>query len=201
MNIIDFYANLLRQNRSWLVLALKIFTAGAVIGAVTFVLNPGILETILNAFAEKFGENPPLDANLAKAIFTQNLSASLIALLGGVVFGLTSFAALLLNGFLMGFIVLSLFFMPGSNYGQSATLILGGLVPHGIFELPAFFMGSAFGMKLGLLWISQDAKGNRWASWKQSLKQALQILPVIILLLVIAAFVEVFVSGMIVDNL
>lgn len=200
MNPINFYRELLRQNRSWLVRAMKIFILGAVLGAAAFVLQPDLLQSILNVFAEKFGPDPALDANLAQAIFVQNLTASLIALLGGVILGISSFAALVLNGFLIGFIICSLLFLAGPSYGESALLVLGGLVPHAIFELPAFFIASAFGMRLGVLWISKDAKGNRWASWKQSMKEAVYIFPLIVLLLLIAAVIEVFISGRIVDN-
>src|SRR5205807_4172647 len=74
--------------------------------------------------------------------------ACLIALVGGIFFGVSSFLILFFNGFIIGFVVLSLLFIPG-NPLRNVLYIIAGLVPHGIFELPAFFISRSEERRVG----------------------------------------------------
>ena len=74
--------------------------------------------------------------------------------------------------------------------GLDTGQVLLGLLPHGIFELPAVWLGAAWAMKLSLGWLSPAASGRRWEVWQQNAKEALVVLAVIMVLLAVAAFVE-----------
>lgn len=198
--LIDFYKNLFIENRQWLKATVKWFLATAVLGAITFFIRPELLKIIVDGFVQKFGTNPELNFHLVLQIFQQNIIASAVALFGGFIFGLGSIVIVGINGFILGFVGVSLFFVNPDNIGVSISLALGGLVPHGIFELPAFLLAASLGFRLGLEWISRQAEGNRWQILKQNFKQSLLALPVIVLMLFIAALIEVFVSGKLVDK-
>ncbi len=197
---IGFYRNLFEENRHWIKLVTNWFLLAAFVGGIVFFIKPEILQTILGSFAERFGDDPALDFNLVIQIFIQNLTASAIALFGGLILGLGPFFVVVVNGFLLGFVIMSIFAL-GANLLSSLIIILGGLTLHGIFEIPAFLFSAVLGLRLGIEWMTKSAEGNRAQVFKQNLIRTLKYIPFIALALIIAAIIEVFVSGKIVDNL
>ena len=198
-DLINYYKQSFLENRAWLKKIMLWFILGIVIGAITFVFYPELLEQIIDSFEERFGEDPALDFRLAWQIFLQNSFASLIAIFGGIIFGIIPTFVVFINGFLIGFIVITFLFIE-QGLLVSVGLLLGGLVLHGILELPAFLLASAVGLRLGTQWLGHEAKGNRLSVLKKDFVKSFVYLPGIILLLAIAALIEVFVSGKIVDK-
>lgn len=133
-------------------------------------------ELVVAAFAElvsKLGELSTLELMLA--IFLRNAAAVGITILLGAFFGIFPLIAAYVNGMLVGYVI---FLSPGDIWK---------LVPHGIFELPAVFIGWGLGLWCGL-WIFQ---APRWQTLKfrfrrSSLIYALFLLP----LLAVAAVIE-----------
>ncbi len=197
---IQTYKDLFQQNRNWFVMVWNWFILAAFVGGAVAVVRPELIQTIASSFAERFGQSPALDINLSMQIFLQNITASLVALFGGLVLGLGSVLVVIVNGFLIGFVITSLFFS-GVNIIGWLAVILGGLLPHGIFEIPAFLIAAALGLRLGIQWMKAESKGQRGEVFKKSLIQALIGLPAIALALIIAALIEVFISGNIVNSL
>src|SRR5262249_47744602 len=77
------------------------------------------------------------------------------------------------NGLLLGVIVgLGERISPLASTPQ--TFLLATL-PHGVIELPAVCIASAWGMKLGLAWLAPRAAGRRWQVLGQSALEAAQI--------------------------
>jgi stage II sporulation protein M len=187
------------QQRSRINLVLGLFAAGMTIGALASFVYPEGFEKIVGAFADKFGADPALDQNLALAIFLQNLQASVIAWIGGLAVGLIPAFIVLANGVILGYVIT--FVALNVNKLSSAALYLaGGLLPHAIFELPAFLMAAVLGLMLGLNWLSPAAKGRRWAVLKENALVTAKYFSFVVLGLAIAALVEVFISGKIVNN-
>ena len=117
----------------------------------------------------------------------RNASASLMILfLGATV--LLAFASLALNGFLVGLV-----FMFALDKGLNLYQLVLGIIPHGMFELPALFISSAIGVRIGLQFLQQ--KGRRLRSAAQAIREAsIVYLSVVIPLLMIAAVMEIMVS-------
>lgn len=90
------------------------------------------------------------------------------------------------NGYMLGSVVSFV------GYGSIA------LVPHGIFELPAIIYSSYLGVKIGFLTVislALRALGKRAAlSSLHVYRESLNRLSLVLLFLVVAAFIEVFVS-------
>ncbi|MEM4692697.1 MAG: stage II sporulation protein M, partial [Sulfolobales archaeon] len=72
------------------------------------------------------------------------------------------------------------------------------LVPHGIFELPAIIYSSYLGVKIGFLTLSSltlRVLGKRVTPFPlNQYRESLSRLSLVLLFLVIAAFIEVFIS-------
>lgn len=175
---------------------LILFAVSIVIGIVTFGFYPELLIKILNVFKDKFGADPSLNFALVLNIFKQNLIASLIGLFGGVLLGLGSIIFILFNGFIIGYIVTAML-VAGSQEGiiTSIKYLILGLAPHGIVEIPAFLLASAIGLRLGLFYLKKQNKGIRLQIFLKDLKLSIVAIPIIVILLFIAALLEVYATG------
>lgn len=129
--------NLLRHARwrRWfgrhLLLALASFGIGGIGGAILGVVVP--VDTGGSLPAEQL-----LPASFTVgAIAANNLVVMVVTALGVVTFGLTTLLVLVVNGFLAGFIMT----LAIKAVGPLVALAL--IIPHGILELPAFFLLSA----------------------------------------------------------
>lgn len=197
--VFDLYTRLLGAHKSQIMLMLKIFILSAIIGALTYNYQPQILESILKFFQDKFGGLED-GHQLASAIFTQNIQSALIALVGGLVLGIIPVLFMAVNGFLVGFVIFALFVASDATIISKIIYTIAGLAPHGIFEIPAVLLAAGFGWSLGTRYLARPKAGmTRWQEFKQGIKESLLIIPLIVLLLVIAAVVEVYITGYLVE--
>lgn len=199
MDIKTLIRNFYQDNKPWFRFVLQWFMLAAIVGGATFLFKPSLITQIANIFKDKFGEFPAENFALARQIFYQNTIACMLALIGGIFFGITSYIIILFNGFIIGFVVTALLFAPG-NLGRNILYILAGLAPHGIFELPAFWIASGLGIRLGTEYLGRSKKGSRGATFKMNLFRVAKAAPVVISLLAIAAIFEVFISGKLTRN-
>ena len=69
-----------------------------------------------------------------------------------------------------------------------------GILPHGIFEIPAFIISAAFGLKLGYHLIFPLTGKKRGESLVTIWREYWSVFPLIMNLLILAAIVEVLVT-------
>ncbi|OGX68119.1 MAG: hypothetical protein A2189_07935 [Paenibacillus sp. RIFOXYA1_FULL_44_5] len=81
-------------------------------------------------------------------IFINNTLLAILTLFSGVVL-IFPIAWLLINGMIIGYLFSSL--PAATNVG---LLIAKGLLPHGLFELPAIWIASAYGIRFGVVMLS-----------------------------------------------
>ncbi|MDP3993620.1 MAG: stage II sporulation protein M [bacterium] len=163
------------------------------IGTGTYLVRPDLLESVSQfldrVFRDIWGDKAPaLDFSAVLLIFSNNLEAALLALFLGIIIGIVPLMVAALNFFILGFLF-AIFALPYSPSG--ALIFAAAVVPHGIIEIPALLVASAFGLRLGL----------DWKNWKVTLGQNIQIAPLLAALLFLAAVIEVFVSGKLVEQL
>jgi stage II sporulation protein M len=187
----------IRDNRSWLVLATAIF----MICAVAFYLGTAysepvddqVMDSQLGMLQELFAfliEAKPLVSALL--VFMNNFLSMAQMLLLGVLAGISPLFTLGINGALVG-VLLSLAVQEGASL---LPLIMLGIMPHGIFELFAFFLCGAIGLKFGYHCVASPLPGiNRIESFRYIWKEAISVLPLVITLLIISAFVEMFITS------
>ncbi|MBO8182467.1 MAG: stage II sporulation protein M [Archaeoglobus sp.] len=172
---------------------LFVFFIASAIGYLYASSNPHMGESFVEQLFEGFkfiDFSNPLE--VFGVIFLNNTIKSLISLLTGFFFGIFPFFFIFINGYLIGMVV----FVKGTEMGFQ-TIVLA-LFPHGILEIPAVILASAYGMRLGTLFYRKVFKGEQ-IDVGDALKFFLRkFLKIIVPILFAAAFVETFVTPTIV---
>jgi stage II sporulation protein M len=192
------YRRILWEGRRWLLSAVLLFLVGVVAGLVTSLAFPDEALRILQPAMERLREVGQRVASEASPfertsiIFRNNGLALLWMMLLGLFavpfFGLVPAAGVFGNGAMIGIVVgLGSRFSP---VAASPGAILLATLPHGIIEIPALLIGTAWGMKLGLAWLLPGAAGHRLRTLGRSALEAGQIFVLVSVLLIIAAAIE-----------
>jgi stage II sporulation protein M len=113
-------------------------------------------------------------------IFLNNIQSSFFGMILGIFFGVFPIIALLINGYVLGFVA-------AMSVQTNGLWVLWRILPHGIFELPAVFISLGLGLRIGLhLFIIKKKY-----SFQELIVNSLRIfLLVIFPLLVVAALIE-----------
>lgn len=165
----------------------------ALCGFVSFWLFPDMSEQLLATLTqaiESVGVAQAEGMDAAALLFANNLSAAFSALLWGLVpFAYLAAFPLGFNFFILGTM--------GAYYVQSGIgfgVFLAGILPHGIFELPALVLFCAAGLHLCAR-MTARLRGNTDVRIIQTLAEsAVLLLYVILPLLAAAALIETFVT-------
>lgn len=125
-------------------------------------------------------------------IFSNNLRATLLILLGGSIsFSVLGMIAYLINVGLVG-VVLGVFKMIGYS---PVLLFAAGLLPHGIFEIPALMLASAVVLRMGAILVTpQIGKSMGQVIFEQFADWLKVFIGVVVPLLAIAAIIEAYIT-------
>jgi len=186
---------ILNENLNWSIIAAIFFGVG-IITAILFVGNDQLFlgeltesqYQALQEMAEIVFAGSPLRGILF--LLVNNLLASLMVMLLGVIMGVPTLLGLFSNGALLGSVVAVL----ASEGIPVFPFILLGIVPHGIFELPAFILSAAFGLKVGFHLVFPLPGKKRGESLVTIWREYWSVFPLILKLLVLAAILEVLVT-------
>ncbi len=175
--------------KKWIIIATSLFGVGFVFGLATPASNVGLLSEDIAALAEL----ADLLATLPQftvfiIIFLKNASALLLSFILSPIFWLVPVLALTVNGWLLAFVAAAVV------QEKSLGFVLAGLLPHGIFELPALILGQAAALSFGTVVILALFKKERRELLLPNLKQNLRYLSVAIALLLPAAIIETYVT-------
>jgi len=147
-----------------LVITLLLFFSTMCVGWIGSAQNPAVGEELMKLFekevAGQFTSGNSEDMCLK--LFFNNLGACILLFLGGASFGILTIFIMSLNGIVIGAI------MELVSKEHSALFVAASLIPHGIFEIPAFIISGALGILLAQSLIAEwysdgdsgaDAKG------------------------------------------
>ncbi len=185
----------LAENKGYMLSAAALFIAAIALGTINADgLQRLLLSQIegLQGVVQNLQQSDNVTLSFFTFIFLNNAIKSVLVILLGAFFGLIPLIFLLINGMVLGFVV-----MVSHERGENiAELIFKGLLPHGILELPAIVIACAYGMKFGGLVIGSlfslgAGKRERLAArWEQGMKQMLGAAFWIVILLFVAAAIE-----------
>lgn len=186
----------IKNNRSWFLIAAAVFLLCLIIfsGRTVFSepadqeITDLVLEEMIPLFATIIADNPLLGAAL---IFMNNMITMAQMLLLGAAAGISPLITLGINGALVG-----LTLSTAAREGADMLFMLGlGILPHGIFELPAFFICAGLGLKFGYHCIASPLPGKtRFQSYRFIWKEAISVLPPVVIMLITAALIEIYVT-------
>jgi len=179
--IIKYYKESLEyicESMNYIYFITFIFIAFGVLG---FIFPIFFVDAIKNMIGQLMEQTRGLDTlSLVGFILLNNLKTSFLGLALGILFGIIPVVLAIVNGYVLGFVSNSAVFEGGFSS-------LFKLLPHGIFEIPAIIIGLGLGTKLGIFFFSKNSDKEFMRRVWLSLKVFLLI---IIPLLVIAAFIE-----------
>jgi len=173
----------------WLIIAVCLFGAGMCmgIGLAFGVSLPAAISDLfqqnLDAMKELSAAVVPFKVSTAVFIFFKNILALLLSFVFSPFFCLLPVLALMLNGGLLSFVSVLVI------QEKSLGFLLVGLLPHGIFELPALIIGEAaalsFGAMVIMLLVRKESRSTLISIAKQS---SWHVLLTLVLLLITGIF-------------
>ena len=172
----------------WIFIAVFLFGTGVAFGLATPASN-SLPSEYISVFEEQFASILALPKPLiALFIFLKNTLALLISFVLSPIFCLVPILALITNGWMIAFVSTLVI------KEESLGFLLAGLLPHGIFELPALILGQAAALSFGTMAILALFKKERRNLLLPSLKQNLRYLIVALALLLPAAIIETYIT-------
>ena len=174
--------------RRWIFVATIIFSIGLVFGSATStsVIDP-LFEDVA-ALQEPNNTLVPSKFFTVILILARNASVLLLSFALSPIFCLMPILALTFNGWFLAFISVLVI------QEESLGFVLVGLLPHGVFELPAFILGEAAALSFGAMAILALFKEEKRNLLLPSLKRNLKYLVVALALLVPAAIIEIYIT-------
>jgi stage II sporulation protein M len=184
--------------RGWIIIAIALFAVGLIFGladpfniAGTFydelrgLLGLGQVEGLSGLLA-------PFTFTLFIFIFLKNVIALLFSFIFAPVFCIVPVATLVFNGWMIGLVVNIL------TEQESLGYVLAGLLPHGVVELSAFFIGEAAALSLAVTLIIALFRKEKRGLVLPGLRQNLRYLALAVGLMLPAAVIETFLTPLLV---
>ena len=179
--------------------AVVIFISLIVLTDLFFSKHPEQMQQIMDMFAQTLEDIAPDGEISAPYLFLNNLQACAMAVILGLIpfLFLTAFT-LIVNAAVMG-AVAAMYRMMGRSV---AVMYLAGILPHGIFELPAILLSISMGLYLCYCLVKRICEGRyKRGIVKKALANSLRtFLCLIIPLLVVAALIETYITPVILTH-
>ncbi len=170
------------------IIMLSLFFLGVFIGCLMPLVAPSmsmeVWENVKRSLPSWLGEPRTL---LAILIFLNNFRTTILLIVLGITIVIPCLIVVI-NGFLVG-LAASL----AIRSGFDIITVLIAILPHGVFEVSALIYSAVVGIYFGV-WVIQKLFFRRGCSSAEVLRDLLFSIVIIAVLLLIAAFIEVFVT-------
>jgi stage II sporulation protein M len=175
-----------------IIITLLLFFATLTVGWVGAAQNPQIGQDLMKLFEKEVagqmdGKNP---FDLFIKLFANNFEACILLFLGGASFGILTIFIMSLNGIVIGAI------MQLVSKDHSALFVAAAILPHGIFEIPAFIISGALGILLAQSLIAEWYGSGDTAEAAKAF--ARMFLMFVLPLVIVAAGVEAFITPVVI---
>jgi stage II sporulation protein M len=181
----------------WIIGSFIAFIAVTVISYFYLSSNPSITQNILDSFQESTKEIVPGENDAWFRLFQNNLLATASAvMLGFVPFLFLTAVPLISNAAVIG-AVLSMF---ADNPVMIIPVVIFGIMPHGIFELPCVIISLAMGLYLCHTIVRRILDRKREGSFTYAVTNIFRLfICLIVPLLFAAALIEAFLTPVIME--
>jgi stage II sporulation protein M len=175
-----------------IIITFLLFFTTITVGWIGSAQNPQIGQDLMKLFEKEVagqmdGKNP---FDMFFKLFANNLEACILLFLGGASFGILTIFIMSLNGIVIGAI------MQMVSKDHTAVFVAAALLPHGIFEIPAFIISGALGILLAQSLIAEWYGSGDTAVAAQA--YARLFLVFVLPLVLTAACVEAFITPVVI---
>ena len=186
----SYFSSMMRDIRKYTIWMAVLFAVSILFGYIFGFYVPSFFET-LSAFFQ-FPELSSFDLMLT--IFVQNTKVAAMLIFLGFIFAALPILVVFFNGFTIGIVSEVVIREEGFLY------LLIGLLPHGIIELPLIFISAGLGFKMGVGTLQVIFQRKSVSSFLfDFLAATLLFLIVIVPLLFVAAVIESYVTGFLLE--
>ncbi len=180
------------QLKNAIAITIIIFSATLIAGWFGTAHDPAIGENLMTLFEKEVvgqlkGDNP---LEMFIKLFANNFETCILLFLGGASFGILTVFIMSLNGVVIGSIMEIIF------HDHSLAFVAAAILPHGIFEIPAFIIAGALGILLGQSLIAEWY--GRADTAIDAGQYACLFVTYVLPLVAIAAFVEAFITPVVI---
>lgn len=182
--------------RKWLIISTVLFTIGLLLGLLIPTEGAGLFLEEAAALDEMAGIIAPLpQIAIFFFILLKNMSVIVLSFVLSPLLCIFPVITLVINGGVIGLV--SAIFVEE----ESLLFLLTGLLPHGIFELPALIMGEAVALSFGIAVLQGIFGKDKQDIIKSNLKSNLKYLAISAGLFLIAAIIETFITPVLLDRI
>lgn len=181
----------LNRSKIYILVAVILFAFGIYSGYSSNELDELLIQTTNEVFGQiskeiSESDNPTQTSIIL--IFFNNVRAVLVMMVLGILLGFFPAFSMLFNGILMGF-VLRIQAAAGFPVGD---LVMRGILPHGILELPAIFIAAGYGMRIGFNIILRlfPSMRPRTQAIGDSVKAGIPLFGFLVVVLLLASIIE-----------
>lgn len=183
------FTSALKRWKKELILSTTLYVVGIVAGIIIFYLafsSPNSFRDFVNnLYPDLQSQKGNLTYwNTFGTIYQRNVTAAGITVLLGLLYRYLPLIIVFYNGLIVGLVAVGMLVL-----GLPVLLLLGSILPHGIFEIPAMLIAGALGIHLSYMAKGEGVKGRL-----RALTQSQNAILLILVLLFIAALIE---SGLI----
>lgn len=183
----------LREIKKIFLIILLAFIIIAVASSLILVEYRGVVEAMVDNFmTNNTGLLTSEGWNLAIELFNNNIRASMVAYAGGIIpFLFLSSFTIVVNAVLLGAVYIYL-----ADFLNPLGYIMS-LLPHGIFEIPAFLLSVSLGLKLCLELTRKLTRKDYLPIGPLVQRQLMVLLFIVVPLLLLAAYIETFITPLV----
>lgn len=187
--------NDLRSNRIMLLVSVALFVIGIILGVWLAVPLGQYLEKQLEQLrgvTEQLQQSNHVELSYFIFIFFNNAIKSILIIYLGALLGILPVIFLVMNGMMIGFLV----YTRSTEGVDLINLIVKGLLPHGIIEIPAILIAAAYGLKFGKIILDSLTTWDSAARYRlkterrQFMRSTVTAAFWIVIMLVVAAGIE-----------
>lgn len=179
----------------WIFVALLLFGIGLILGFTLGLDMPvaiaDLLTDNLTALEQRIASLEPFQLSTMAFVFVNNCMALLLSFVFSPILCLMPIMVLTINGWLLAYI------SAAAIEEASVAFALAGLLPHGIFELPAFIMGEAAALSFGMTVMSVLLKEDKKKWLISGIKRNGKYMGIAVALLLLAAIIETFLTPLV----
>ncbi len=195
-NYLQITKEFFRKSKRLIAFATSVFFVGLLIGIYFYHVDAESASKIAQVVIGKFQGMDEVMRDLGTSgriwmIFWNNLRVVLLSFSTGILLGIIPVLILFFNGLFIGII-------SGMMNNEGINVIrffIFGILPHGIFEIPAFILGGVMGIKVGLGLIFSPGEKVWLKGLVNLLRDSIVALTIVLPLLALAAVIEMTVTS------